>query len=56
MDPLPNDVAARREIIIELLASAAIRYLTRPPGQDSEPNSPTDPDVGLSSSPNDRSL
>ncbi len=51
--PLCDD--ARSEVV-DLLAAAAVRYLTRSTEPNPENNSPTLPDSGLSSSRNDRSL
>ncbi len=51
--PLFDDARSK---VVDLLAIAAIRYLTRPTEPNSENNSPTLPNSGLSSSRNDRSL
>ncbi len=51
--PLRDD---DRSKVVDLLAIVAVRYLTRSTEPNSENNSPTLPDSGLSSSRNDRSL
>lgn len=56
MDAPRDDDPSRRELLVEILTRAVIRYLTETTEPKSSQDSPTVPQSGLSSSANDRSL